>query len=78
MHTKECDFESVVGQVYSEEEPKRFIGERWEATDLPLLWSKAAVQAFLAGWPCTVEASFRAGKTRSAIIRSAVPPPPPH
>ena len=75
LRTKECDFESVVGQVYSEEESKRFIGERWEATDLPLSWSKAAVQAFLAGWPCTVEASFRAGKTRSAIIRSAVPPP---
>ena len=30
---------------------------------------------FLAGWPFTVEASFRAGKSRSAIIRSAVPPP---
>ena len=72
--SKECDFESVVGQVYSEEESKRFIGERWEATDLPLSWSKAAVQAFLADWPCTVEASFREGKTRSAIIRSAVPP----
>ena len=28
---------------------------------------------FLPGWPCTVEASFRAGKSRSAI-RSAVPP----
>ena len=75
LRTKEYDFESVVGQVYSEEESKRFIGERWEATNLPLSWSKAAVQAFLAGWPCTVEASFRAGKTRSAIIRSAVPPP---
>ena len=75
LRTKECDFESVVGQVYSEEESKRFIGERWEATNLPLSWSKAAVQAFLAGWPCSVEASFRAGKTRSAIIRSAVPPP---
>ena len=74
LRTKECDFESVVGQVYSEEEPKRFIGEKWKATNLPLSWSKAAVQAFLAGWPCTVEASFRAGKTRSAIIRSAVPP----
>ena len=45
------------------------------ATNLPLSWSKAAVQAFLPGWPCTVEASSRAGKTRSAIIRSAVPPP---
>ena len=65
------NFESVVGQVHSEEESKRFIGERWEATNLPLSWSQAAVQAFLAGWPCTVEASFRAGKT---IIRSAVPP----
>ena len=75
LRTKECDFESVVGQVYSEEESKRFIGERWEATNLPLSWSKTAVQAFLTGWPCTVEASFRAGKTRSAIIRSAVPPP---
>ena len=75
LRTKECDFESVVGQVYSEEEAKRFIGERWEATNLPLSWSKGAVQAFLAGWPCTVEASFRAGKTRSAIIRSAVPLP---
>ena len=32
------------------------------------------MQAFLAWWPCTVEASFRAGKTRSAIIRLAVPP----
>ena len=32
------------------------------------------MQAFLAGCPCTVEASFRAGKTRSAIIQSAVPP----
>ena len=74
LRTKECDFESVVGQVYSEEESKRFIGERWEATSLPLSWSEAAVQAFLAGWPCTVEASFRAGKTRSTIIRSAVPP----
>ena len=71
FRTKECDFESVVGQVYSEEESKRFIGERWEATILLLSWSKAAVQAFLAGWPCTVEASFRAGKTRIAIIRSA-------
>ena len=61
LRTKECDFESVVGQVYySEEESKRFIGERWEATNLPLSWSKAVVQAFLflAGWPCTVEASF--------------------
>ena len=75
LRTKECDFESVVGQVYSEEEAKRFIGKRWEATNLPLSWSKGAVQAFLAGWPCTVEASFRAGKTRSAIIRSAVPLP---
>ena len=75
LRTKECDFESVVGYVYWEEEPKRFIGERWEATNLPLSWSKAAVQAFLAGWPCTVEASFQAGKTRSAIIRSAVPTP---
>ena len=48
LRTKECDFESVVGQVYSEEEAKRFIGKRWEATNLPLSWSKGAVQAFLA------------------------------
>ena len=74
LRTKECDFESVVGQVYSEEESKILIGDRREAANLPLSWSKAAVQAFLPGWPCTVEASFRAGKTRSAIIRSAVPP----
>ena len=75
LRTKECDFESAIGQVYSEEESKRFVGERWEATNLTLSWSKAAVQAFLADWPCTVEASFRARKTRSAIIRSVLPPP---
>ena len=45
-----------------------------EATNLPLSWSKAAVQAFLSGWPCTVEATYRAGKTRGATARSTVPP----
>ena len=33
LRTKECDFESVVCQVYSEEKAKRFIGERWEGTE---------------------------------------------
>ena len=75
LRTKECDFECVVGQVFSEEDAKRFIGERLEAIDLPLSWSKAAVQAFLAGCSWTVEASFRAGKTRSATIRAAEPLP---
>ena len=55
--------------------PRGFIGERWEAINLPLSWSKAVVQAFLIGWSCTVEASFRAGKTQSATVRSAEPPP---
>ena len=31
-------------------------------------------QAFLAGWSCTVGTSFRAGKTRNAIVQSAEPP----
>ena len=75
LRTKECDFESVVGQVYSEDDARKFIGERWEVVNLPLSWSKVVVQAFLAGWSCTAEASFRAGKVRSAIVGSAEPPP---
>ena len=49
LRTKECDFE-VVGQIYTTEEARRFIGDRWEVTNLPLSSSKAAVQAFLSGW----------------------------
>ena len=74
LRTKECDFEKVVGQIYTSEEARRFMGDRWEVTNLPLSWSKAAVQAFLSGWPCTVEATYRAGKTRNAIARLSVPP----
>ena len=73
LRKDECDFESVVGQVYTEEDAKRFTGKRWEVINLPLSWSNAVVQAFLAGWSCTVETSFRARKTRSAIVRSAEP-----
>ena len=73
LRTKVCDFESVVGQVYTED-VKRLIGERWEVINLPLSWSKVVVQAFLAVWSCTVEASFRASKTKSATVWSAEPP----
>ena len=69
----ECDFESVVGQVYTKEDAKRFTGKRWDVINLPLSRRIAVVQAFLAGWSCTVGTSFRAGKTRSAIVRLAEP-----
>ena len=38
------------GQIYTTEEARRFMGDRWEVTNLPLSWSKAAVQAFLSQW----------------------------
>ena len=75
LREEDCDFESVVGQVDTEEGAKRFTGERWEVINLPLSWINAVVQGFLAGWSCTVETSFRAGKTRSAIVWSAEPLP---
>ena len=58
-----------------EENAKRFTRERWEVINLPLSWINSVVKAFLAGWSCTVETSFRAGKTRSAIVWSAEPLP---
>ena len=74
LRTYESEYEKVIGQVFSEEDARRFTGERWEVINLPLSWSNAVVQAFLTGWSCTVVTSFRAGKTRSAIVRSADPP----
>ena len=42
LRTKECDFERVDGQIHTAEEARRFIGDRWEVTNLLLSWSKAA------------------------------------
>ena len=75
LRRKECDFESVVGQVYSEEESKILFGDRREATNL--LHCSGAMLRCRHYWQsgfAQSKHSFRAGKTRSAIIWSAVPP----
>ena len=48
---KECNFESVVGQVYTEEDAKRFIGEMGGYQAASLLEQSGR-------WSCTSEASF--------------------